>query len=119
MITLQTKTPVQHLDLDNIQVGGTKNGIIRLIIEAYAIVVNKDETRVEVQFKYLDDQDRVIPNKLGSVFVLNQGVLELSQSINSSLPATDNVVDRIKEEVKLISIQKFANDFQTETTNIE
>ena len=120
MFTLESINPITHLDVNKMQSGGTKSGKVKLVIGGHALTRNPEGTKVEVAFQYQDEQGNALPSKLGGKpFTIEQGVKELSQSINSNLPADDNIVDRLGNEVKAIAFQKFAEDFDIETSDIQ
>lgn len=119
MLTLETKNAVTHLDILKMTSGGTKSGKVKLVIGGHQITNNPEGTIVEVAFRYQDADGNALPSKHGTVYKLHEGVKELSQSINGSLPADDNIVDRFTNEVKAVAVAMFADEFAIEASEIE
>ena len=125
IIKYRTTNPVTHLDVTKMIEGGTTTGVVSLLIGSHNIV-NKQkpdmsgyDSIVEVAYEYNDENGNVLPTNDGGVFRVLAGVKELSQSINSSLPSDDNIIDRLLNEVKVIAAKKLADRFGLEISDVE
>jgi hypothetical protein len=122
MITLQTKNPVTHIDVDNLVVGGTLSTQVKLIVGAYALVVTPTENgvseRIEVAYEYRDGNDNALPTSDNNTFRIIEGLKATSQGINGSLPADDNIVDRLANEVEAMAKIKLAERFGIDVADI-
>lgn len=115
---LRTKIAVTHADVDKKLTGGTKDSVVTMDIERF---VYDSDNGVQVPFTYTDaDGNFLETNHPGNIFIVPASQVKgLSQSINSVLPAEDNIEDRMWAEIKVIAMNEMMNSFGITPGDIE
>jgi hypothetical protein len=118
MIKLRTKINVTHADVTKTVTGGSKSGVVSMMIFDAACISFIDGARVP--FRYFDSEKNEIPDAYNGVFkVPIEQLKAVSSSINSLLPKDTNLIDRIWNEIKIIAIQQMSTSFNILATQIE
>lgn len=116
-MVLRTKINVTHSDESMKLVGGSKQGIVTMTIERFVYTSNNG---VEIPFEYTDEDGNVLRTEHNGLFkVPAANVKTLSQSVNTSIPADDNIEDRMWNEIKAIAIGRMTESFGILSSDIE
>lgn len=120
--TLSTAIEVTHLDLDKLITGGSKQGIVKMVIGSRNLVITMGEdgneyASVEVAYTYLDDQNRILPTEDGGIFRVNDTpenpnyIRNLSQQLSGMFAAGTNLLDMYDANVLTMAKLKFAERY--------
>lgn len=127
---LQTKNPINHLDLAQIATGGTRQGVVKMVIGSRNFIVeqvseNEFFRKVEVAFVYLDDENKVLPITTKNVFVVedtednkslvNDSIIDLADTLETS----KNFSELYDKTILSFAKQEFANRYNITSEEIE
>ena len=127
---LQTKNPINHLDLSQIATGGTRQGVVKMVIGSRNFIVeqvseNKFFRKVEVAFVYLDDENKVLPITTKNVFVVedtednkslvNDSIIDLADTLETS----KNFSELYDKTILSFAKREFANRYNITSKEIE
>lgn len=118
IVTLRTKTAVTYRDPAQLITPASKNSVVTLEVLDYRL---KAFGGIAVFFKYTDADGLEIETKHkdGRLEMTKEALLTASQNVNASLPADSNLLDRVKNEIKIFAIAEMAQSFNILATDIE
>lgn len=114
---LRTKVQVTHIDVENMPIGATNQGIVEMHLGGRLFVSQPDgSSEVQIEYRYVDSQGRILPTSDGGKKVISGDVSAISQSLGNT---GVSFVDHFNADVSAFAISEFAARFGLEVSDIE
>lgn len=97
------------------------DSIVEMHIHKISYQDSETENTTSVWFNYFNESGQTLPVKKGKnpFTVSGDGLVSLSQSINSLITMNSNIKERMRNEVLIVAKIQFAADWDLESTDIE
>ena len=131
---IKTKVNVTHLDLNKLLTGGSREGVVIMVIGSRNLVLNEARNEdgdvvvnalVEVTYGLIDDQGRALPTIDGGIFKVGDTaenpnyVTDLSDSIAAGVTAGKNLIEVYDSNVLAMAKIKLAEIYGIKVTDVE